>query len=400
MRESGESSTQGQTQQTMKTRSTLLPLLAISLVTGAGYSHFLSTVHRRIIIDGMAGATCGGTGWLDCSRTLGGRYSEILGLPVSLYAEAWFGFLLALLLGGLWRKEPRRKLCQTLFWAIMPGVVITLAYIALSTLVLHAFCLYCGGLYFLVGLSAALVFWGMEVPPDAMQRIKGIVRQFFHVWALPLVLFALIIFAERKLAAPQASVIASSGPGIFEDYKEGLPRIASDRAVLHVTEFLDFECPACRYSARELERFMARHPGEVELRCAILMSSCRHEVGRLPPQAVCLTARVGAVMQNRKLFWPYYKAVMLTDRVVNETLVWEVVEGLVGKEHMAAVHGELDQPAAAAILEGNIALAASNQVNQTPSWMINQHLDVGAKPEATWEKLLTEARKQPSGAPE
>ena len=384
----------------MKTRSPLLPLLAISLAMGAGYSHFLGTLHRRITTEGMAGATCGGTGWLDCSRTLGGRYSEILGLPVSLYAEAWFGLLLALLLGGLWRKEPRQKLCQTLFWAIAPGVGITLAYIALSTLVLHAFCLYCGGLYFLVGLSATLAFGGMEVPPDARQKLKGAVRQFCQVWALPLVLFALIIFAERKLAAPPAPVIAASSPGVFAEDQGGLPRIASDRAVLHVTEFVDFECAACRYSARELDRFMTKHPGAVELHCAILMSSCRHEVGRVSPQAVCLAARVGAVMQNRKLFWPYYKAVMLTDRVVNETLVWEVVEGLVGKEQVASVNRELDQPAAAVILQGNIDLAASNQVDQTPSWIINQHLEVGAKPEAAWEKLLAAARKQPSGASE
>ncbi len=381
----------------MKTKSTLLPLLAISLGMGAGYSHFLGALHWRITIGGMAGATCGGAGWLNCSDTLGGRYSEILGLPVSIYAEAWFGFLLALLVGGLWRKEPRRKLCQTLFWAIVPGVGVTLAYIALSALVLHALCLYCGGLYFLVGLSAVLAFWGMEVPSDIRQRLKGAIRQFCQVWALPLVLFAGIILAERKLAAPQAPVIASSNssPGVFSDDKDGLPRIASDRAVLHVTEFVDFECPACRYSARELDRFMAGHPGAVELRCAILMSSCRHETGRVPPQAVCLAARIGAVMQNRKLFWPYYKAVMLADRVIDEALIWEVVEGLVGKEQVASVRMELDQPAAAAVLQRNSALAESNKIDQTPSWIINQRLEVGAKTEAAWEKLLTETRKQP-----
>lgn len=377
----------------MKTKSSLLPLLVIALATGAGYSHFLGTVHRRIITEGMAGATCGGTGWLDCSRTLGGRYGEILGLPVSLYAEAWFGFLLALLLGGLWRKEPRQKLCQTLFWAIVPGVGVTLAYIAFSTLVLHAFCLYCGGLYFLVALSAALAFRGMEVSPDTMRRIKGAVRRFRQVWALPLVLFAIIIFVERKLAVPPVPVIASSSPGLFSDEQGGLPRIPADRAVLHITEFVDFECAACRYSARQLDRFMTRHPGAVELRCAILMSSCRHEAGRGSPQAVCLAARAGAVMQNRKLFWPYYKAVMLTDRVVDETLVWEVVEGLVGKDQVSSVRSELDQPAAAAVLQGNSALAASSKVDQTPSWLINQRLEVGAKPEAAWEKLLAEARK-------
>ncbi len=384
----------------MKTRFPLLPLLAISLVMGAGYSHFLGTLHWRITTEGMAGATCGGTGWLNCADTLGGRYSEILGLPVSIYAEAWFGLLLALLLGGLWRKESRQKLCQTLFWAIVPGVVITLAYIALSTLVLHVLCLYCGGLYFLVGLSAVLAFWGMEVPPDTKRRIKGAVRQFCQVWALPLVLFAGIIFAERKLAAPPAPVIASSSssPGVFSDDKDGLPRIASDHAVLHITEFFDFECAACRFSARELDRFMISHPGAVELRCAILMSSCRHETGPVPPQAVCLAARVGAVMQTRKLFWPYYKAVMLTDRVVDEALIWETVEGLVGKEQVASVRMELDQPAAAAVLQDNSALAESNKIDQTPSWIINQHLEVGAKPEAAWEKLLAAAPRQPSGA--
>ena len=385
----------------MKTTHALLPLLAISFVAGAGYSHFLGTLHSQIAAAVMPGATCGGTGWLDCSATLGGRFSELFELPVSLYAEAWFGFLFALLLGGLWRKEPHRKLCQTLFWAIAPGVIIALGYLALSTFMLHVLCLYCCGLYFLVALSAALAFRGMDVSAESRQRIKSAIRQFFRVWALPLVCFALILLAEWKLSTPEAPVIAvsSSSPETSTDDQDGLPRIASARAVLHVTEFVDFECAACRYSARQLDRFMAQHPGTVDLRCVILLSSCRHEVGRIPPPAVCLAARVGAVMQNRKLFWPYYRALMLTDRVVDETLVWEVVEGLVGQEHMAAVRNELDQPAAAAILEANIALAASHQIDQTPSWLINQHMEVGAKTEAAWEKLLAAAVKQPAGSP-
>lgn len=380
----------------MKKGSPLLALLAISLAMGCAYGHFLGGVHRRMTTGEMAGATCVGAGWLDCSKTLGGRYSEVMGLPVSVYAEAWFGFLLALLLCCLWRKDQRRMLCRTLFWAIVPGVGITLVYVAISALMLHVLCLYCSGLYFLVGLSAALAFWGMEVTPDTVRRIKEFFRQFFQVWALPLVLFAVVILGESKLAAPKATLIAQSSPGVPSDTKGGLPRIAPDNAVLHITEFSDFECPACRYSARELDRFMARHPGEVALRCAILLPHSGHQTGSVPAEALGLAARVGAAMQNRGLFWPYYKDIMLSDRIVDETRVWEVVENLVGKDQMPLVRTELGKTEVAAVLERNIAVAQNNKVSQTPSWIINHHLEVGAKTEASWEELLAAARKQPT----
>ena len=103
-------------------------------------------------------------------------------------------------------------------------------------------------------------------------------------------------------------------------------------------------------------------------------------------------------MQNRHLFWPYYKAVMLSDRVVDETLVWETVGRLVGKDQVAAVRTELDQPAANAVLQGNIDFAAGKKIDQTPSWIINDRLEVGAKTESSWDALLAASSTPPAGA--
>lgn len=376
----------------MKTNSFRLPALALTLAAGAGYAHWLGNLHRGLAEGRMAGATCGGGGWLDCSRTIGGRYGELFGLPVPVYAAAWFVCLLALLVGGLLRKEPRRVLCRNLFWAIVPGAAVTLAYAALSVCVLHTVCVYCCGLYVLVGLAAAQAFAGMEISPETRQRLGLVLRQVLRVWTLPAAMFALVLFVERNPPASQPPAPASSARGDPTETKEGLPVIAAERAVLRVTEFVDFECAACRYSARQLDRFMAANPGTVELSCAILMSSCRHESGNASSGTVCLAARVGAVMQTRKLFWPYYKAVMLTDRVVDETLIWETVGLLVGNENVAAVRAELDRPAALEVLQSNTALAERHQINQTPSWRINGRVEVGAKTETAWAQLLSAAR--------
>ncbi len=370
----------------------VIPVLAVSLSLGAAYSHFLNGVHQRIAAGKMPSASCGG-GWFDCSKTLGSSYSELFGLPVSVYAEAWFAFLLMLLLCGLSRNQDRRGLCRALFWAISPGVGITLAYLALSTLVLHVLCLYCSGLYLLVGLSAALAFLGMEVPPETKLRIQVFFRQFRQGWALPLFLFATVIYVEWMLAKPNKALTAQSTPGITPDGQGGLPQISPDQAVLHITEFVDFECPACRFSARELDRFMAKHPGEVELRCASLMLHCTQAGGNVPPGAACLAARVGAVMQRRGLFWLYYKGIMFSERKVDEALVWDVVCNILGNDQLLSVRSELANPAIQGALRINMRLAHNNKIDQTPSWIINRHLEVGTKTEEAWEELLAAARK-------
>ncbi|MGH7944833.1 MAG: vitamin K epoxide reductase family protein, partial [Opitutaceae bacterium] len=136
-------------------------MLAAILAMGAVYSHVLTNIHRSIAAGGKASRFCGDGSWTDCTRTLGSAYSVVMGLPVTVYGSAWFAFLLALLVGGLVRKQSRRSLCRMLFWAILPGVGITLVYAGISALVLHTFCFYCAGLYLLVGLSAALAFAGM-----------------------------------------------------------------------------------------------------------------------------------------------------------------------------------------------------------------------------------------------
>lgn len=377
----------------MKPRLPLLPALAITFAAGAGYSRFLVNVHRTLADNAMAGATCGGGGWLDCSKTLGGRYGELFGLPVAAYAEAWFVFLLALLLGGLWRKEPRRVVCRHLFWTIVPGTAATVAYAALSVLVLHVLCLRCCVLYAIVGLATALAVAGMEISGETRRRLARILGLALRVWTPPAVLFALVVFAEMNPPAQTTRSPAPAGRTSPAENQDGLPVIASDRAVLHVTEFVDFECAACRYSARQLDRFMTANPGAVELRCAILLSSCRHPTGAAPDGPVCLAARVGAVMQTRKLFWPYYKAVMLTDRVVDETLVWETVGLLVGPERVGAVRAELDHPATREILNANVALAERHAISQTPGWLINGRMETGAKTETGWAQLLAETRR-------
>jgi hypothetical protein len=310
-----------------------------------------------------------------------------MGLPVTVYATAWFAFLLALLLGGLARKQERSGLCRLLFLVILPGVGVTLFYAGLSVFVLHTFCLYCAGLYLLVGLGAALAYAGMEVSRD-------FVRPFLRLWALPGVVFLGVVFTEwgmNRPRSPGAVTPEEAAGGLPPVSLDELPRLESEQATLRIVKFTDFRCSACRFSAYHLHRFMAKHPGEVDLRC-VNIPLHQMKSGKELSSPEFLAARMGVVMEKRGLFWPYYEGIYLSTQPVDETLVWEVVTNIVGQSDLPAVRAEVESAGTRDALAANIALARSYHVDKTPSLIINGRMEIGALDQKEWEAKLAEAR--------
>jgi uncharacterized membrane protein/protein-disulfide isomerase len=366
----------------------VIPALGLVLLSGAVYSHVLSGIERSIAAGGKGGWFCGGGGWIDCTRTLGSDYGVVMGLPVTVYATAWFAFLLTLLLGGLVRKQERRGLCRLLFWVILPGVGVTLFYAGLSVFVLHTFCLYCAGLYLLVGLGAALAYAGMEVSRD-------FVRPFLRVWALPGVVFLGVVFTEwgmNRPRSPGAVTPVEAAGGLPPASLAELPRLAgSEQAKLRILKFTDFKCPACRFSAHQLHRFMATYPGEVDLRC-VNIPLHQMKTGKPLSASECLAALMGVVMHQRGLFWPYYDGIYFSDRPFDDSLVWAVAERLVGRDQLPAMRAEVESAEIRGALAANIALARSYHVDRTPTMLINGHMELGALEFREWETKLAEAR--------
>jgi len=424
-----ESITSGSAHRKKKMMAAVIPVLGLILALGAVYSHVLTGIQRSVAGGGKVGRFCGDGGWTDCSRTLGSTYSTVMGLPVTVYGAAWFAFLLALLVGGLVRKHPQRSLCRMLFRAILPGVGVTLVYAGISALVLHTFCFYCAGLYLLVGLSAALAFAGMGASREARHRIeangpkdpetKGLpensqrsfgpwslrpsispslflsVSRFLRIWALPGMVFLGVIFAERAMhgpPVPRVSLPAPANVGLHSEKLAALPRLGSAQATLRIVKFTDFRCSACRFSARELHRFMSKHPGEVELRCVNI--PVRHmKPGQNLSTPECLAARVGIVMQKRGKFWPYYEGIYSNEQPENdEPLVRAMVAHIVGQDHVSEVFSEAESAETLAALASNIALARSYNVERTPSLIINDRMEIGALDGKEWETQLTNAR--------
>ncbi len=76
-------------------------------------------------------------------------------------------------------------------------------------------------------------------------------------------------------------------------------RVKGDKkAPVHITEFIDFECPACAEGARHIKKFMTEHPPTVYLELKYFPLSS-HRYGLLSAQYAECAGRQGK-------FWPFH----------------------------------------------------------------------------------------------
>jgi uncharacterized membrane protein/protein-disulfide isomerase len=366
-------------------------VLAGVLLAAALYAHLLTSIHWQMASGDRAGWACGGDGWFDCSGNLASRYGTFAGIPVSAYASAWFALMLALLLGSLVRGEQARLLHRRLLIASIPAVVAVVFYALVSVLVLKSICLYCAGVYLLVALIVMLTVTGAGI---VWKRAKTVLATGIY-WVVPALAFAAVVALERT----HLHVDAEPAPRIELAAFEALPRVGPRHAALRIVVFSDFDCPACRLAAKELDRFLARHPGEIEVR---VVSLPVHRIKALVsgdelPLSDYLSSAIGVVMHRRGRFWEYYRSVFLSDQLVDERFLWQVTAQILGPNEIHAVRRDAEKPEVLATLRRHAALARNYNIASTPGWMINGSVATGAMKVDELEARLANARRRSAG---
>lgn len=86
---------------------------------------------------------------IDCAAVLTSRFSRLLGVPISVYAGAWF--VIAFILEYAKKRAAR-------FWALLgiAGVV----YSVIAMTILGRICIYCSSLDAIILAYVAIVLWG------------------------------------------------------------------------------------------------------------------------------------------------------------------------------------------------------------------------------------------------
>lgn len=148
----------------------------------------------------------------------------------------------------------------------------------------------------------------------------------------------------------------------------------SGGAPIHITEFIDFECPACAQGARYLAQFMAEHPAAIRLELKYFpLQSHRHGF---------LSARYAECAARQVKFWPFHDQLIERQanwsRLMDATPAFALIAQDIGldTDRLGAC---LKDTSVDALIEQNRLEGARRGVKSTPTYYVNGKMVVGFK---------------------
>ena len=197
---------------------------------------------------------CSGDGVLSCSTVLGDAWATVLGLPLTVYAAAYF--MVTLALGGATLASPQvlrplvRPALLVFAWS---GLLVCAALATYAAVGLRALCLYCmfiDGACLGVFLGALLANGGRLLPRPVPPGQRGAAGLVFGVAALG---FITLVSVQRTMVLQyraEASAAAALRPCVvalreLEEPAIRLPSAAGEPAFVAAL-FLDLACPHCK----------------------------------------------------------------------------------------------------------------------------------------------------------
>lgn len=160
-------------------------------------------------------------------------------------------------------------------------------------------------------------------------------------------------------------------------------------APIQITEFIDFECPACATGAKRLSQIMGEHPDAIRLNLKYFpLKNHRHGF---------LSARYAECAARQGKFWPFADA--LVERQANWSRLMDATPAFV----LMAREAGMDEGKLKACLEDKSVDATIEQsriegeqrgIKSTPTYYINGKMFVGVPSlETELARLLAEIKK-------
>ena len=160
-------------------------------------------------------------------------------------------------------------------------------------------------------------------------------------------------------------------------------------ATVHITEFIDFECPACARGAEYLAGIMAAHPAAIRLELKYFpLPSHRHSF---------LAAHYAECAARQGKFWPFHDA--LIERQANWSRLMDATPAFVLISHEIALDTNklnacLKDKSVDAIIQQSHLEGEQRGVQSTPTYYVNGKMIVGLPSlEPELDRLLAENKK-------
>lgn len=233
---------------------------------------------------------CSGDGLLACSTVLSDAWATVLGLPLTVYASAYFLVMLGLAAATLMSPRTLRPLVRpVLLLASWAGLTIAVALAVYAVFGLGALCLYClflDGVCLGVFLAAVLANRGRVLPRRGLRGQLGATLMVASVAALG---FLTAVTVQRALvlryrnAAAEAEALRPCVVALRELEVPALRLPSPAGPPTHIVAlFLDLACPHCKaeygfWRAYQVE--LAERGVAVELQLFHFPRDCSPEPG-------------------------------------------------------------------------------------------------------------------------
>lgn len=233
---------------------------------------YLSISHYRVYVDMGYRSFCAITKSLNCDTVSQSPYSILMEMPVPIWGVIGYTFLLMLILLSGLRQARQQRMWSLITWIAFGFSVYSLVLAAISSFLIHSYCLMCIVSYainFLVLFYSWLIHrrfadhgWFQSLILDVRYLVR--IRRLSLSLLLP---FTVVVFwvwaffpAYWKLEPPSLQTDLPSGLT-----SEGDPWIGAVNPQLIITEFTDYRCFQCKKMHAYLRHILSRHPNKIRL---------------------------------------------------------------------------------------------------------------------------------------
>ncbi len=209
---------------------------------------------------------------------------------------------------------------------------------------------------------------------DMLQQSKS------RITVLIIAVSVTLVLAVKILLGPGSNIAGSP---------DEIRAKGDKNALIHITEFIDLQCPSCANGAEYLARMMVAHPEAIRLNLKYFpLPNHRHSFS---------AARYAECAARQGKFWPFHDMLLarqanwsrLTDATPAFALIAQEIS--LDKEKLSAC---LADTSVDALIRESRLEGERRGVRSTPTYYVNGKMVVGTQSlESELERLLSEIKK-------
>lgn len=397
-----------------KLANRLVPILAL---LGAAVALWLVKTHLDLSLGGASlqsnctlfGAQVGGSG---CEEIALSGFSKIGFFPLAGIALGYFIGQLLLFFWAAMNPQARYEPTYASYGLASLALFVTVTMMFISTFVVKSFCIGCACLWVINLLFWCARFRTLDIPFSQAVSANfelfrhGKMQLFFPRVYKAILTVGVAVLVVAGIAGAMESSAESSAAGDVDRavarFKEGtqvfLPNEAllgerakgadTDKAVLQIVKFADFQCPGCRRSAQVFKPFFLRNKAKVRLvyRNFPLDGACNPYVPNGGHFMACQSAIAGICAAKQDKFFEYHDRIFDRQDLLSASLIDEVAKeiGLDSDKFNACRSSQEAKDE----LTKDMNWAESIGLRSTPTYVINGHKVEGGFSPEQWEAVL------------